>query len=158
MKTARTVRLVAHLCLTAVGGTTILASGALLSACNDENDPATWVKRLDDPIQRAAAIKRLQSVYDDATTKANKNTDDPKVKALVDTIVEPLTKVYTSATLDEKTRKDLIKLLADMRDPRAAPAWAKAFNEYEAGHNDEDVKFSAQAISALAKAGKLTDQ
>ena len=158
MKTARTVRLVAHLCLTAVGGTAILASGALLSACNDENDPGTWVKRLDDPIQRAAAIKRLQAFYDDATTKANKNTDDPKVKAIVDTIVDPLTKVYTTATLDEKTRKDLIKILADMRDPRASAAFAKAFNEYEAGRNDEDVKFSAQAVNSMAKAGKLTDQ
>jgi hypothetical protein len=158
MKTARTLRLAAHLCLAATGGSALLAAATSLAACNDENDPATWVKKLDDPIQRAAAIKRLQAFYDDATTKANKNTDDPKVKAMADTIVEPLTKVYTSATLDEKTRKDLIKLLADMRDPRAAPAWAKAFNEYEAGHNDEDVKFSAQAVSALAKAGKLTDQ
>jgi hypothetical protein len=158
MKTARTLRLAAHLCLAATGGAALLAAATSLSACTDENDPATWVKRLDDPVQRAAAIKRLQAFYDDATTRANKNTDDPKVKAMVDTIVEPLTKVYTSATLDEKTRKDLIKLLADMRDQRAAPAWAKAFNEYEAGRNDEDVKFSAQAVSALAKAGKLTDQ
>lgn len=158
MKTARTLRLAAHLCLTATGGVAILGMGALVSACADENDPATWVKRLDDPVQRAAAIKRLQQFYDDATTKANKNTDDPKVKGMVDTVVEPLTKVYTTATLDEKTRKDLIKVLADMRDPRASAAFAKAFTEYEPGRNDEDVKFSAQAVNAMAKAGKLTDQ
>jgi hypothetical protein len=158
MKTARTLRLVAHLCLAATGATAILGMGSLVTACTDENDPATWVKRLDDPLQRAAAIKRLQSFYDDATTRANKNTDDPKVKAIVDTIVDPLTKVYTTVTLDEKTRKDLIKVLADMRDPRASPAFAKAFNEYDPGKNDEDVKFSAQAVNSLAKSGKLTDQ
>src|ERR1700683_2010697 len=158
MKTARTLRLVAHLCLAATGATAILGMGSLVTSCTDENDPATWVKRLDDPLQRAAAIKRLQSFYDDATTRANKNTDDPKVKAIVDTIVDPLTKVYTTVTLDEKTRKDLIKVLADMRDPRASPAFAKAFNEYDPGKNDEDVKFSAQAVNSLAKSGKLTDQ
>ncbi len=158
MKTARTLRLAAHLCLTAGSAAAILGLGSLVAACADENDPATWVKKLDDPVGRAAAIKRLQQFYDDATTKANKNTDDPKVKAVVDAIVDPMTKVYTTATLDEKTRKDLIKVLADMRDPRAAPAFAKAFNEYEPGRNDEDVKFSAQAVIAMAKAGKLTDQ
>ena len=70
----------------------------------------------------------------------------------------PMSTVYTTATLDEKTRKDLIKVLADMRDPRASAAFAKAFNEYEAGRNDEDVKFSAQAVNSMAKQGKLTDQ
>jgi hypothetical protein len=45
-----------------------------------------------------------------------------------------------------------------MRDPRASPAFAKAFNEYEAGSNDEDVKYSAQAVINMAKAGILTDQ
>src|SRR5579862_8442898 len=158
MKTARTFRLAAHLCLTAAGPAVILGLGASVSACADENDPATWVKRLDDPVQRAPAIKRLQQFYDDATTKANKNTDDPKVKAVVDVVVDPLTKVYTTATLDDKTRKDLIKVLADMRDPRASAAFAKAFNEYEPGKNDEDVKFSAQSVISMARAGKLTDQ
>jgi hypothetical protein len=45
-----------------------------------------------------------------------------------------------------------------MRDPRASPAFAKAFNDYEAGRNDEDVKYSAQAVINMARAGTLTDQ
>jgi hypothetical protein len=163
MNIARTLRLASHLCFSAVrapgGAALVLAAGAMLGACADENDPQTWVKRLDDPATRAGAIKRLSQFFDDATTKAKTNPDDAaRVKQTVDEIVEPLTKVYTGTTLDEKTRKDLIKALADMRDPRASPAFAKAFNEYEPGKNDEDVKYSAQAVSAMAKAGTLSDQ
>jgi hypothetical protein len=177
MKTARTLRLVAQLRLNALavssGAAAVVSSvtpafvslavpwaaaAIVLTACADENDPQTWVKRLDDPAQRPAAIKRLSQFFDDATTKANKNLDDPQVKQVVDVIVEPMSKVYTTVSLDEKTRKDLIKILADMRDPRAAPAFAKAFNDYEAGKNDEDVKYAAQAVINMAKQGKLTDQ
>ena len=129
-----------------------------LAACADENDPKTWVARLDDPAQRTPAIKRLGAFFDDALTKANKNREDLAVKGLLDAAVEPLTKTYVSVALDEKTRKDLIKLLADTRDPRTAPALAKAFNEYEPGKNDDDVKFSSQSVIGLAQAGKLTDQ
>ena len=150
--------------------TSLAAPAALLGAaataglvvgttgCADENDPKTWVKRLDDPAQRAAAIKRLKAFFDDTMSKASKNRDAPEMKALLDDIVPALTKTYVSVTLDEKTRKDLMQLLADTRDPRTAPALAKAFNEYEPGSNDEDVKFASQSVIGQATAGTLTDQ
>jgi hypothetical protein len=139
---------------------TLLAGAAAVSVagCGDENDPNTWVKRLDDPAQRAPAIKRLSEFFDDAMTKANKNRDAPEVKTLLDAAVPSLTKTYVSVTLDEKTRKDLMKLLADTRDPRIAPALAKAYSDYEPGSNDEDVKFASQAVIGLANEGKLKDQ
>jgi hypothetical protein len=132
--------------------------GTQLVGCADENDPKTWVKRLDDPAQRTPAIKRLNNFFDDTMTKANKDRESAEVKGLLDTIVEPLTKQYTSTVLDERTRKELIKFLADTADPRATPAFAKALKDYEPGKNDEDVKFSAQVAMRLAKANKLTDQ
>ncbi len=168
MKTARTLRLVAHLSLTTGSLTAaslnaaslgaVLAASVLLPACADENDPGTWVKRLDDPAQRPQAIKRLAQFFDDAMSKSEKNRDDPQVKGLLDQIAEPLAKQYTAGNLDEKTRKDLIKVLADMRDPRTGPALAKALNEYEPGKNDEDVKYAAQAVKGMAEDGKLADQ
>jgi hypothetical protein len=130
----------------------------LVTACADENDPKTWVAKLDDPSQRPAAVKRLSAFFEDTMNKANKNREDAAVKSLLDAAVDPLTKTYVSVPLDEKTRKDLMKLLADMRDPRTAPALAKAYNEYEPGKNDEDVKFASQAVIGLANSGKLTDQ
>ena len=138
----------------------VLVSSAAVVACADENDPKTWAKRLDDPAQRVPAIKRLDSFFNDAmgaATTPNKH-EDPKVKGILDDSVEPLTKTYIAGGLDEKTRKDLMKLLGDMADVRAAPAYAKAFKDYEPGKNDEDVKYAAQGTTSLAKAGPIADQ
>lgn len=133
-------------------------AGSSLVACADENDPKTWVKRLDDPAQRTPAVKRLAQFFEDTMTRANKNRESPEVTGLLDVIVEPMTKIYTAGSLDEKSRRELIKSLADMRDVRAAAAMAKAFNDYEPGKNEEDVKFASQWASGLATQGKLTDQ
>jgi hypothetical protein len=69
----------------------------------------TWVKKLGDPIQRPAAIKRLIQFFEDAMTRANKDRNDANVKALLDKIIEPLTKTYVDGDLDERTRIELIK-------------------------------------------------
>lgn len=136
----------------------VVVASMCIAGCADENDPKTWVKRLDDPAQRAPAIKRLDEMFNGAMGSSNNNREDPKVKAVIDDSVEALAKTYTAGGLDEKTRKDLMKLIADMGDPRGAPAFAKAFKDYEPGKNDEDVKFAAQGSSRLSTAGKLTDQ
>jgi hypothetical protein len=138
----------------------VILSSALTVGCADENDPKTWAKRLEDPAQRAPAIKRLDSFFNDAmggATSANKKEDE-KVKKVLDVAVEPLAKTYITGGLDEKTRKDLIKLLGDMGDVRAAPAYAKAFKDHEPGKNDDDVKYAAQGTTRIAQAGQLTDQ
>jgi len=135
-----------------------LAAAAPLAGCADENDPATWVKRLDDPAQRGAAIKRLGQFYEDALSSANNKRDDANVKKVLDVIVDPLTKTYTAGGLDDKTRKDLIKELADMHDTRTEPALAKALNDYEVGKGDEDVKFAAESVGVMAKDGVKLDK
>ena len=138
----------------------VLVASAAVVGCADENDPKTWAKRLDDQAQRAPAIKRLESFYNDAMSAAQtpNKQDDEKVKAILDASVEPLTKTYITGGLDEKTRKDLIKLLGDMGDTRAAPAYAKAFKDFEAGKNDDDVKYAAQGTTRLAQKGPIADQ
>jgi hypothetical protein len=138
----------------------VVVTSASVAACADENDPKTWAKRLDDQAQRAPAIKRLESFYNDAMSAAStpNKRDDEKVKKILDDSVEPLTKTYITGGLDEKTRKDLIKLLGDMGDPRAAPAYAKAFKDFEPGKNDDDVKYSAQGTTRLAALGPIADQ
>ncbi len=135
-----------------------LAAAGPLTGCADENDPATWVKRLDDPAQRGAAIKRLGQFYEDALSSANNKRDDEKVKKVLDVIVDPLTKTYTAGGLDDKTRKDLMKELADMHDPRTQPALAKALSDYELGKTDEDVKFAAESVGVMAKDGMKLDK
>lgn len=139
----------------------VMASMLALSAgCADENDPKTWAKRLDDPAQRVPAIKRLDQFFNDAMSQASgpDKKSDEKVKTVLDASVEPLAKTYVAGGLDDKTRKDLIKLLGDMGDPRAAVAYAKAFKDFEPGKNDDDVKFAAQGTTRLAAANQATDQ
>ncbi len=135
-----------------------LAAPLASTSCADENDPATWVKRLDDPAQRAAAVKRLGQFYEDALSSSGNKRDDANVQKVLGVIVDPLTKTYTAGGLDDKTRKDLMKELADMKDPRTSPALAKALNEYELGKTDEDVKFAAESVNAMAKAGVKLDK
>jgi len=128
------------------------------AACDDENDPKTWVKRLDDPAQRANASKRLTQFYEDDMTKASNNASAPEVKSLLDTIIDPLTKQYTSGGLDEKTRIDLMKFLAETHDPRTQPAISKALKDFEMGKTDDEGRVSCESVLAMAKAGTKLDQ
>jgi len=130
-----------------------LVTGLALVACDDENDPKTWVKRLDDPAQRANAIKRLTQFYEDDMTRASNDAAAPEVKQLLDEIVDPLTKQYTAGGLDDKTRIDLMKFLAETHDPRTQPAIAKALKDFEMGKTDDEGRVACESINAMAKAG-----
>ncbi|HEX7599999.1 MAG TPA: hypothetical protein VF316_00260 [Polyangiaceae bacterium] len=157
-KLGKVVSLALRLALGTITVVGPLTAATTLAGCADENDPKTWVKRLDDPAQRATAVERLGNFYEDAYTKADKKRDNPELKALVDTMIEPMTTTYTKGGLDEKTRKLLIKELGDFRDPRTGPALAKAFNEYEAGKSDDDVQYASNAVTGIYKAGGTVDQ
>jgi len=135
-----------------------LLLGTTTVACEDENDPKTWVKRLDDPAQRAKAIARLDQFYEDDMMKAGNKQDDPTVKALLDTIVDPLTKQYSAGNLDDKTRGDLMKFLAETHDPRTQPALAKALNDWEMYKTDDDARAACESTLAMTKAGTKIDQ
>jgi hypothetical protein len=159
MKTART--LCCTLRLLSAGTTAALPlalCASALIACDDENDPKTWVKKLDDPAQRPNAIKRLTQFYEDTMTKASNNASAPEVKSLLDVIVEPMTKQYMAGGLDEKTRVDLMKFLSETHDPRTQPALAKALKDFEMGKTDDEGRVACMSIMAMAKAGVKLDQ
>ncbi|HEX3346185.1 MAG TPA: hypothetical protein VHS09_16490, partial [Polyangiaceae bacterium] len=161
MRTARSVvcmlRLMSAAASVAAPVTMLLGVGAMLMACDDDNDPKTWVKRLDDPATRANAIKRLTQFYEDGMTKANNNASSPEIKSLLDTIVEPMAKTYTAGGLDEKTRVDLMKFLAETHDPRTQPAIAKALKDFEMGKTDDETRVACDSINAMSKAGVKLD-
>jgi hypothetical protein len=152
MRTARTIAPLLRALLFTTATTTALSVAAVgMVGCNDENAPETWVKKLDDPIQRPAAIKRLIQFFEDAMTKANKDRNDPGVKALLDKIIEPLSKTYADGQVDERTRIELIKFLGDARDPRTKAALIKACAGFASGQGsgEDDVRWAAPAIGAL---------
>jgi hypothetical protein len=159
MKTARTLCCTLRLLSTAASSAMPLAlCCAAILACDDENDPKTWVKRLDDPAQRANAIKRLTQFYEDDMTKASNDASAPEVKSLLDTIIEPMTKQYIAGGLDDKTRVDLMKFLAETHDPRSQPALAKALKDFEMGRTDDEGRVACQSVQAMAVAGVKLDQ
>ncbi|HEY8040499.1 MAG TPA: hypothetical protein VIF15_11925 [Polyangiaceae bacterium] len=136
----------------------LVGVAATLLACDDDNDPKTWVKRLDDPAQRANAIKRLTQFYEDGMTKASNDASAPEIKSLLDTIVDPMTKTYTAGGLDDKTRTDLMKFLAETHDTRTQPALAKALKDFEMGKTDDETRVACESINAMTKAGVKLDQ
>ena len=162
MRTARsvvcTLRLMSAAASVAAPLSVLLGVGAMLVACDDDNDPKTWVKRLDDPATRANAIKRLTQFYEDGMTKANNDAGAPEIKALLDTIVEPMAKTYTAGGLDEKTRVDLMKFLAETHDPRTQPALAKSLKDFEMGKTDDETRVACDSIKAMSKDGVKLDQ
>lgn len=143
--------LLRHLVVGAANVSFVVGMGSMLIGCDDENDPKTWVKRLDEPAKRAGAIKRLTQFFEDGMVKANNKVDDPAMKALLDTIVEPMSKAYVTGDLDEKTRKDLLKALATTRDPRASGAIKKAMKDFADGKGTADEMLQAVGYVKVVK-------
>jgi HEAT repeat protein len=112
--------------------------------------PATWIARLAEAKTRPVAVRALMHFHSDAMLRSSQNAADPAVKAVLDQIIEPLTKVYVEANLERGTRVLLIKFLADTRDTRAGRAWVHALHGYAtaAGPDEEDVHHAARAIGA----------
>src|SRR5260370_41693866 len=91
-------------------------------------------------------------------TRASNNASSTEVKQLLDTIIDPLSKQYTAGGLDDKTRTDLAKLLAETHDPRTQAALAKALKDFEMGKTDDEVRGSCAPINATAKGGVKLDR
>jgi hypothetical protein len=126
----------------------VVATAGMI-ACADESQPEYWIEKLDDKQWRPKAIERLNQFYEDALTNAGKDPTKPEVKALLDKLVDPLTKIYIDEyqNLDEKARESLINLLAAFRDQRTEPALKKAFEEFgKRGRGGKDVKWAARAV------------
>ncbi len=147
--------------LSAAGLVALAGAGVILTGCDDDTQPEYWVKKLDDPAKRPAAIKRLTQFYEDGLTKANKDPEAPEMKALLAKIVAPMAAQYVKGDLDDKTRTELLKALANTRDPAAKEAILKATVDFAAGKaNAEEMTQAAIYIKQLKvkeAAGPLLD-
>jgi len=136
---------------------TVVAAGTsvtLLTGCEDEQDPKTWVDRLDDPKRRDAALKRLLQFYEDAMTNDKKDRSGPNVKPLLELIVPPLTKLAQKGELSTKAQGDLIAFLADTRDPQVVPALVKAVNDYRMDDKRPE-KYDSQMADVVRNLGEM---
>jgi uncharacterized protein (DUF1778 family) len=60
-------------CRGAATAAQIVIVATTVTACADENNPKTWVKRLDDPARRAPSIKRLEQFFNDTMSRDSNN-------------------------------------------------------------------------------------
>lgn len=132
-----------------VFGAAIAVSVGGLAGCADENDPATHVKKLEDPATRVQAVSRLIQFYEDKMTQDGNKRDGEHVKPLLDQIVEPLTQRCVAADLDERTNSKLVKFLADTHDPKAEPCLVKTLKDYKPDSTEEDVRNVCRAVAAM---------
>jgi HEAT repeat protein len=155
LRSSRTIAsLIRSLVLGTATATTMVLVAASVVGCKDESQPEYWVEKLDDPAWRARSVKRLEQFFEDSVTK-NGDITSEGVQTLISKTVDPLTKTYVEDydTLDDKTRVELIKLLAAYKDKRIEPALKKAFDEFAkqpaTAKDDQDVKWAAIATEDL---------
>jgi hypothetical protein len=126
-----------------------VATSAVTGCGGDENDPATHVKKLSDPGTRVPAVSRLVQFFEDAMTNDKGDRNGPKVKPLLDTIVEPLSQLCATGDLDEKTQSKVVKFLSDARDTRGAPCLIKTLKDYKPDNTEEDVRAAARGVGPM---------
>jgi hypothetical protein len=129
--------------------TGVTLAGSVLVGCADENDPATWVKRLDENATRVQAVSRLVQFYEDKMTKDKGDRNGPEVKPLLEMIVPPMTQRCVAGEMDERTTSKLVKFLADTHDPRAEACFIKVLKEYKPDTTEDDVRVVARAVGAM---------
>jgi len=149
-RTARRIApLLSSLLLGAATVTGVTVTGSVIVGCADENDPATWVKRLDDPATRVQAVSRLVQFYEDKMTKDKGDRNGPEVKPLLTLIIEPMTQRCVAGEMDDRTNSKLIKFLADTRDPKAEPCFIKVLKEYKPDSTEDDLRAVCRAVNGM---------
>ena len=71
----------------------------------------------------------------------------------VDTSIGALVNQCVNAGLDDRRRSELVRLLAQTRDPRAEPCFIKVLRDYRMDATEEDVRWAARAIRVLKPKG-----
>jgi hypothetical protein len=136
---------------------------AVLAGCSgDEQSPSTHVDRLQDPRRKEQAVKRLIQFYEDAMTKDQKNRDGENVKPLLEEIVPPLVELAQKNEISTAAQGDLLRFLADTRDPQVVPALVKALKDYRIDDKRAEPYDAAMTdvirnIGEMVRAGKIKD-
>ncbi|MBK8173546.1 MAG: hypothetical protein IPK60_24860 [Sandaracinaceae bacterium] len=126
----------------------MLASLSFVGCHADPDDPAGQAKELANPVRRQNAIGNLTRLYTSALAAHNGNRQDPAVKGIADAIIDSLIKTYTDFPEDNRTRRDILSLMREMRDVRSLPVLVKAL-EWRAEINEDQAIAAAQTLKNL---------
>ena len=129
--------------------TCLALGGAAVAGCDDENDPATHVKKLDADNRRPAAMRKLREMFQSRLSMARPpdNVDDPQVKQFLDAVLPAVATAFTAHSEEVSTRKEAIEILAGAHDLRAVPALLSAL-QFHVGNSDSE-RIALRAAQAL---------
>ncbi|MEY4576311.1 MAG: hypothetical protein RL701_1014 [Pseudomonadota bacterium] len=123
--------------------------GAGLPACHpDDNDPKGQAGDLSDPVRRTHALERLQSIFGTRLSEAKGDRNSPGVKEFNDATVETLTKTYLEHPEDLGNGETSLRLMSEMRDPRALPALIKAL-DWKVEMTENQAQTAAQTLGNI---------
>ncbi|MFO0680810.1 MAG: hypothetical protein U0234_02110 [Sandaracinus sp.] len=130
------------------GALLVLTLAGAVGCHADENDPAGQAGELGDGVRRANAIANISRIYTTALAHADGNRAADEPHRVADVTVGPLTDTFLQHSEDHNGRRDIIALLAEMRDPRSLPALIEALN-WQPEINEEDAIAAARTIATL---------
>jgi hypothetical protein len=110
-----------------------LVLGSLVVGCRDENDPEYWLDYMYDRPWREKSLKTLNEIFSRTMQENENNLENPTVKKLIDLMLPELKKGFREFTRDKFNRTEIIKLLAQMKDPRAVDVFLEGLSSAEAG-------------------------
>lgn len=126
---------------------TLALSSSVLTGCQDENDPKTWLNKLPDDAKRAGATSRLRQLFDSTMAMAQNNPRAPTVRAFLDLVLPPLVQSFLAHPDDNIARSEAMSILAQSQDPRAIPALLSAL-QFRPGNGDSE-RVALRAVQAL---------
>jgi len=127
----------------------LIAALAFTTACEEnESDPMTHVARLNDPAKQTKATETLMKMAGNALSDEKGDHNGKTFKALLDKIVDPLTKLCTDGKPSDAARANMIKTLADSWDPRSAPCLNKVLGEWTQGTNDTEALLIFRSVAS----------
>jgi hypothetical protein len=98
---------------------------------------------------REKSLKTLNEIFSKKMQENNNDLNSPAVKQLVDVMVPELIKGFNEFTRDKFNRTEIIKLLAQMKDPRAVDVFLEGLSSAEAG----DAMMFQVSASAVQRQG-----
>ncbi|MBK6460791.1 MAG: hypothetical protein IPF92_07255 [Myxococcales bacterium] len=127
------------------------APNAAAAGRPDDDTARAWAQRLQEPQRRAAAVRRLRVLFDDALL-VHQRRGGTELATLRDEIVPPLAKLYEGGLADATLRVNILDLLTDAGDRRAIGAFTRALRDVDPAHEAEP-RLAAEATRALVRQG-----
>lgn len=139
-----------------MGGQTSRRTWAVLAvvACGflgchaDDNDPAGQAKELDDPVRRQHAIEMLGAISARRLVDARGDHAAAPVKEFNELTYAQLVKTYLEHSDHWENGRNIMQLMAEMREPRTLPALLKAL-EWRHDLSEDQAVTAATTIAQI---------